>query len=384
MDRAENIRALRAALLDWYTLHRRDLPWRRQANPYAVWVSEVMLQQTRVSVVMDYFHRWMERFPTLERLARASEDEVLQVWQGLGYYSRARRLRQGALYVCREFGGRLPRDVPSLLTIPGVGPYSAGAIASIAYGVPAPIVDGNIVRVLSRLFALDGDLTKAAMKRTLWSLAAELVPTERAADFNQAMMELGALVCTPKRPSCDVCPVQKRCVAWENQLVDQLPRTPPRAEATEVETAAALIERRGRWLVVRLASDAPRWAGMWVFPTVELAGSERAFDGARRAARELTDLSVVPRRELLRLRHQVTRFRITLHAVLCDGAAGRVRLRGVAAFAWKRPEELASLAMPAAQRRVAQRLLDSTKSGSHSTKPTSRRALPKERRARSA
>lgn len=353
---SEVLRELRFELLAWYEAHRRDLPWRRASDPYAVWVSEVMLQQTRVSVVVDYFDRWMERFPTLERLARASEDEVLHVWQGLGYYSRARRLRQGAEYVCREHGGVLPSDVPTLLTIPGIGPYSAGAIASIAYGVRTPLVDGNVIRVLCRLFALRGDPTKAALNRTLWLLAGQLVPEGRAADFNQGLMELGATVCTPRKPRCATCPLRRPCRALATEAVEELPETPPRAETTSVETAAALIERGGRWLVVQLPPAAPRWPGMWTFPTVELQGEETPLDGARRAAQHWAGLAVDAVSEWTALRHQVTRYRITLHAVRCARPQGRSVAGEGARLAWKSLEELPGLAMPAAQRRLARLL----------------------------
>lgn len=352
------IRALQKALLKWYGAHRRDLPWRRAGDPYAVWVSEVMLQQTRVSVVIDYFERWMERFPTVEHLARASEDEVLQVWQGLGYYSRARRLREGAQYVCREHRGELPRDVMALREIPGIGPYSAGAIASIAYGVRTPLVDGNVVRVLCRLFALRGDPSKAALARRLWDIAGQLVPEGRAADFNQALMELGATVCTPRHPRCGECPVRRSCRALAEDLVDVLPETAPRAEVTPVESAAALVARGGRWLVVQLPADARRWPGMWTFPTVELDSGESPSGGARRATQHWAGLDAEPGQTLASLRHQVTRFRITLHAVICERPQGRARAAAAAAVAWKRPEELPGLAMPAPQRRLA-RLLQS-------------------------
>ncbi len=354
---------LRQRLLSWYELHRRDLPWRRARDAYAVWVSEVMLQQTRVSVVVDYFERWMRRFPTMESLADASEQDVLQIWQGLGYYSRARRLREGAQYICREHGGELPRDVDALLTIPGIGPYSAGAIASIAHGVRAPIVDGNVVRVLCRLFALRGDPSKSAQSRALWRLAGELVPEDRPADFNQALMELGATVCTPRRPACDVCPLRARCVARREALVGELPELPARSAPTEVQSAAALVCRGGRWLVVRLPAEAPRWAGMWTFPTVECGADESPPQGARRAARELAGLRVVPRGELSQLRHQVTRFRITLHAISCAAESGKARPVGAPAIAWRRPEELAELPMPAAQRRLARLLEAERRSG---------------------
>ncbi len=364
--------AIRKGLLAWYALHRRDLPWRRSSDPYAVWVSEVMLQQTRVSVVVDYFERWMKKFPTVEHLAAASEDDVLHAWQGLGYYSRARRLRQGALFVRDHHAGKLPRDVEGLLTIPGIGPYSAGAIASIAHGVRAPIVDGNVVRVLCRLFALRGDPAKSALSRTLWALAGELVPEARPADFNQAMMELGATVCTPRKPQCFGCPLAKQCRALGSGLVETLPELAKRPESTEVMHVAALISRGGRWLVRRLPDDSPRWAGMWTFPTVELEPGEEARAGAERAARELGRLDAKAVREVATIRHQVTRFRIDLVSFQCDVRGTHTNThrsaRGPEAegtLAWRRAAELGNLAMPAPQRKLAR--LISGGAASHGT-----------------
>ncbi len=349
-------RVVQRALLSWYRTHRRDLPWRRAGDAYAVWVSEVMLQQTRVSVAVDYFERWMRLFPSVEALAEASEAEVLHAWQGLGYYTRARKLREGAMFVRDHFGGRLPKTVPELLEIPGVGRYSAGAIASIAYGSRAPIVDGNVVRVLCRLYGLRGDPAKAKVTRVLWSLAARLVPEADPADFNQAMMELGALVCTPRQARCFECPLAGKCVARREESVERLPEVAKRPPPTPVRMAAALVERRGRWLVAQLPSDAPRWASMWTFPTAELADGESPDAGALRAARETAGLSISPAGELMQVKHQVTRFRITLHAIECRAPRGAIRARNAQSVAWKAPEELEELAMPVAQRRIARRL----------------------------
>lgn len=362
------ITAIRKGLLAWYADHRRDLPWRRSSDPYAVWVSEVMLQQTRVSVVVDYFERWMQRFPTIERLAAASEHDVLHAWQGLGYYSRARRLRQGALFVRDSHAGVVPRSVDELLGIPGVGRYTAGAIASIAHGERAPLVDGNVVRVLCRLFALRGDPAKSALSRTLWDLAAELVPEDRPADFNQALMELGATVCTPRRTQCFGCPLSKKCAALRQGLVDTLPEVAKRPETTRVVHAAAIIEDEGRLLLRRLPEDAPRWAGMWSFPTVELAEGEDARAGVVRAARDLAGRDVRALGELGTVVHQVTRFRVELRALACEaleqskrsgGSARQGKRAGTSELASFRPDELGALALPAPQRKLA-RLISAT------------------------
>lgn len=351
--------SLQPGLLEWYDQVRRDLPFRRTRDPYAIWVSEVMLQQTQVATVLPYFSRWMQRFPNVKALASASEDEVLHAWQGLGYYSRARSLRRAAQAVVERFDGELPKTAEALLSLPGVGPYSAGAIASIAFGERAPVVDGNVVRVLSRLFALRGDPSKAAARRAIWQRAAELVPSERPGDFNQALMELGAVVCTPQNPRCALCPLRQHCRALALGIQQDLPELPPRAAVSEVPMAAAVVRSRGRVLVCKLRGDAPRWAGMWQFPNVERRPRESAEKAAVRAARELACLEVEAERLVTTVKHSVTRYRITLTAVLCG--AGSTRLGPLAELeqaAWKRPAELDELALPAAHRRVARAIAE--------------------------
>jgi A/G-specific adenine glycosylase len=262
-------------LVRWYKLRKRDLPWRKTRDPYAIWVSEVMLQQTQVKTVLGYYERWMQRFPTLTALAQAEDADVLHAWQGLGYYSRARRLLSGARAVAERHGGELPRDVQALLDLPGIGPYSAGAIASIAFGLPEPLVDGNVVRVLCRLFALEGDPAKAPLKQRLWQLARKLVPLDAPSDFNQSLMELGATICTPTSPRCPECPLQRQCLGLAQGIERELPQLAKRKAPTEVSTAAAYVRRGDAVLLRQLPPDAPRWAGLWVLPFAELSATRR-------------------------------------------------------------------------------------------------------------
>ncbi len=346
---------LAQALLDWYGREKRDLPWRRTRDAYAVWVSEVMLQQTQVATVLAYYERWMKRFPTARKLAAADENEVLHAWQGLGYYSRARRLLEGARAVVERHDGRLPRSAEQLRALPGIGPYSAGAIASIAYGLPEPIVDGNVVRVLTRIFALGGDPAKAPLKKQLWELARALIPEGRASDFNQSLMELGATVCTPKQPACASCPVCGQCAARAEGLVDQLPETAKRPATTAVHMVAALVWRRGRVLVTQLPGDAPRWAGMWQFPNAERRTKETPEQALNRAVRESVGLDAEATGLVAVVRHGVTRYRITLDAYRAN-AQGRPRALGCQALRWCAPTELETLAMPAAHRKIAGKL----------------------------
>lgn len=351
--------AVARALLDWYTVHRRDLPWRKSRDPYCVWVSEVMLQQTQVATVRGYYERWIRRFPNVQALARATEQDVLHAWQGLGYYSRARNLWRGARTVWDEHGGVVPRSIEALRSIPGIGPYSAGAIASIAYEERTPLVDGNVLRVLCRLFALRGDPTRAPLKNDLWRIAGDLVPVERPGDFNQALMELGATVCTPRTPSCRTCPLCRHCAALRQGSIAELPELPKRAAAVPVARVAAVVRRGDRVLAVRVKHDAPRWAGMWQFPNADIGTGETVEDAARRAVRETVGLQVTPGGIVHRVRHSVTRYRITLNVVPCSAPHGAADTRACAELTWHHVSELDALAMPAAHRRIA-RWLDST------------------------
>jgi A/G-specific adenine glycosylase len=269
--------ALRRALLRWYDGHRRTLPWRGERDSYRIWLSEVMLQQTRVATATPYYHAFLERFPTLESLARSREADVLTAWAGLGYYRRARQLREAARLVVREHGGRVPDEPAAFALLPGVGRYTAGAVLSIAFDRALPALDGNVARVLSRWRALRAVLREPRGARALWALATALVPARRPGDWNQALMELGATVCTPRAPRCGECPASRWCRAFTLGSVAAFPPVPARRAGEKVRQAVVLIERRGRMLVAR--REGPLLAGLWEPPGVEL-GSRRS---ARRA-----------------------------------------------------------------------------------------------------
>ncbi|MFU8805883.1 MAG: A/G-specific adenine glycosylase, partial [Bradymonadaceae bacterium] len=273
----------RERLLDWFNASRRDLPWREIADPYAIWVSEVMLQQTQVVTVIDYFERWMERFPTVEVLAESSLEAVLEVWAGLGYYRRARFLHRAARDIVEIWGGELPTTVDELRTLPGVGAYTAGAVASIAFGQPTPVVDGNVNRVLARLFCLEGDLSRGSSQRLLWELAAELVDEARPGDFNQAMMELGSTVCTPRQPGCGRCPVENSCAAKAMGEAERYPQPSKRSEQRRVmvrtSVVVAMTHGERRFLVVQRPAEG-LLGGMWQFPSLEKDGEGAPTLGA--------------------------------------------------------------------------------------------------------
>jgi A/G-specific adenine glycosylase len=273
--------AIARALVRWFRRAHRDLPWRRTRDPYAVWVSEIMLQQTRVDVVVPYFERFLARFPAVGALAEAPLDDVLAQWAGLGYYRRARQLHAAAGAIVREHAGAVPADEPALRALPGIGRYTAGAIRSIAFGEPAPIVDGNVARVLSRLFALKGGPGDAAWEKRLWELAASLVPASDPSAFNQGLMELGATVCTPRAPRCPACPLARHCRAHALGRPETFPPPRPRPPVERVDLWA-LVARRARdealWLAQKPAGE-PN-AGQWEFPLVEPSPSGPP-DGAR-------------------------------------------------------------------------------------------------------
>jgi len=287
----ENKRYFSTELLRWYQKERRDLPWRRSRDPYHIWVSEIMLQQTRVDTVIPYFNRFVDRFPSLEHLAEAPEEDVLKHWEGLGYYSRARNLQTAVREVVEQYGGRVPSNKQEVSSLKGVGPYTAGAILSIAYNQPEPAVDGNVMRVLSRYFCLEEDIARPSTRVGMEHLAQELIPDGEAADFNQALMELGALVCTPKSPSCSECPVAELCLGRLEGRERELPLKTKAKKARPVFRFAALIEGTGPnegKVLVRQRPDTGLLAKMWELPHIEVA-DEAAWDSLTLGKRALEE-----------------------------------------------------------------------------------------------
>ena len=298
---------IRRRLLAWYRRHRRDLPWRGTRDPYAIWVSEIMLQQTQVETVRPFYLRFLDRFPTIERLARAPASAVLARWAGLGYYRRARHLHAAAKLVMREHAGRVPDDAAAFARLPGVGRYTTGAVLSIAFDRPLPVLDGNVARVLSRLDAVRAAVRDPRGAERLWARAQALVPARRPGDWNQALMELGATVCLPATPRCDACPLRAECRALAIHRVASYPPTAARRATVVVKRAVALVTRRGRMLVVRREGRALE--GLWEPPAVDLADgvTARCALGA-----ELHRLGVTAR---LARTGQVVRHTITHHRI---------------------------------------------------------------------
>jgi A/G-specific adenine glycosylase len=312
------------SLLDWFDAHRRDLPWRapKGAMPgalppaYHVFVSEAMLQQTQVAAVVPYFHRFLAALPTIEALAVADEQVVLRLWQGLGYYSRARNLKKAAQKIVETFDGVVPRTVEELRTLPGVGRYTAGAIASIAYDTSAPILDGNVVRVLCRIDRVEDDPHLPGVRDQLWQRAEELVPKKRAGDFNQSLMELGATICTPKNPSCLLCPVRTFCRAADAGVQERIPKPKP-AKATPVLRRWVVCVRRpdGVWLIEQRPAKG-RWAGLWQFVTLEADATSPTAETLSAAL----GVALGNVRPLITVRHGLTHRRYVFDAFTADAA----------------------------------------------------------------
>ena len=276
----------RRLLLRWYREHRRPLPWRGTRDPYRVLVSELMLQQTRVATVIPYYRKFVERFPTLEALAAADLDEVLAAWSGLGYYRRARHLHAAARRIVEEHGGRFPRDARAVRELPGVGRYTVGAVRSIAFGEPDPIVDGNVARVLCRVLGIEGDPRTPPVQAQLWDAAEKLVDPEHPGDFNQALMELGATVCAPASPDCSCCPCRGVCVAQATNRQGVLPRRTPRPAPRNEAAAVAVFRRRGRCLLVQRRGET-LMDGLWEFPGDGGGGDPATLSGALRRRHRL-------------------------------------------------------------------------------------------------
>ncbi len=302
---------LQRRLLAWYRRNARELPWRLTRDPYRIWVSEVMLQQTTVKTARPFYEAFVERFPSTAALAAASEDRVLAAWSGLGYYHRARNLRRGAIHLVETSSGRFPRTLEAALAVPGVGLYTASAVLSIAYGLPLPVVDGNVRRVLARLRALQGSEWGSEAK--LYNRAEELLARESPGDWNQAVMELGATVCAPRKPACDACPLSRDCLAHQRGLQDRIPESKARREPVKVTVAAALVQRKGRILLVR-RQEGPLMGRMWEVPQTSLEA--RGLSDLVADLRARHGLRIAPGPLVVRARHAITFRRISLEAYL--------------------------------------------------------------------
>lgn len=352
------------ALLSWYQQNARDLPWRsRQAEDgqiqaYAVWVSEIMLQQTRVETVVPYFSRWMDQFPTIPALAAATQQAVLSAWEGLGYYSRARNLHHAAQIIQRDHNSQLPGELSALRKLPGIGPYTAGAIASIAFGMDEAALDGNIRRVLARLFDVTEPAKSPAGNKQLWNLAKANLPPGQAGAYNQALMDLGATICTPRTPNCPDCPITRMCQAKIRGVQAERPVLLARQPVPHYTVTAGVIQRQNEVLITQRPPDG-LLGGLWEFPGGKLIPGENLHDCLKREISEELGVGIDILTALGTFRHAYTHFRVTLHAFTCRLADNALpRPLQVNDLRWVKPGELSGFPMGKIDRQIAGRVME--------------------------
>ncbi|MFZ4815864.1 MAG: A/G-specific adenine glycosylase [Phototrophicaceae bacterium] len=333
---------LATALLHWYDQNAVELPWRANRDPYRVWLSEAMLQQTQIETVKPYYARFLSAYPTVQDLAAAPLDDVLKLWEGLGYYSRARNLHKAAQIVANERGGVFPDSAEGLQALPGIGRYTAGAIASIAYGERVAVLDGNVIRVLARLYDIPDDVTLPATQRRLWELAESLLPAERVGDYNQAIMELGQMTCRPKQPRCKDCPVQAMCAAFAAETVSERPVKAKRAPIPHYDVTAGMIwNDNGQVLIAQRPAEG-LLGGLWEFPGGKQEPDETLAECLARELHEELGVAVIVGEPFTVVKHAFTHFKITLHLFRCTLAAASPAPQaiGVQAWRWVFPDEL--------------------------------------------
>lgn len=349
----EEIIAIRSKLLDWFTIHQRPLPWRKTYAPYHVWISEIMGQQTQMERVAQYFLRWTERFPDLAAVAAAPEQAILKAWEGLGYYSRARNLHQTAIRLIADGADDIPSDYHQLLSFPGIGPYTAAAILSIAYNQPFPLLDANVERLFARLADIDRPLKQTAVKKKLTAMAETLLDRDHPRQFNQALMELGALVCTPKRPDCARCPLQPHCRAHRSDTVEFRPLPSSKQKKIDIIMACGIVRRGPKFFIQqRLPDDI--WGGLWEFPGGRLEEGEPPLQAALREIHEETGWRVEAPTFLATVTHHYTRYRVTLHGYLCTLSPPWTEpvLTAASQYAWVALEQLQHYPFPAGHRQL--------------------------------
>jgi A/G-specific adenine glycosylase len=336
------------------------MPWRAQKDPYRIWVSEIMLQQTRVETVRAYYLRWMELFPDIKTLAKAGEGEVLHAWEGLGYYARARNILKAARVIVAKFGGEFPSRLEDIRRLPGVGAYSAAAIASIAFGLDEPAIDGNIRRVLARVKNIRSPLGSQQAELDFLSSARDLLPLGQAGDFNQAMMDLGAIICIPRAPRCDHCPVQRFCIAFRAATQAELPVIAPKPQVPRIEVTAAVIHKDDKVFIARRPSHG-LLGGMWEFPGGKLEPGETDEQALAREILEELGAEVKVGEKLGSYHHAYTHFRVSLRAYHCSLLSGKPRALEASEIRWVAINELGDFPMGKLDRMISRTLLESAK-----------------------
>ncbi|MEK9628256.1 MAG: A/G-specific adenine glycosylase [Nitrospinota bacterium] len=348
---AANIKKTQTRLLKWYHRQKREMPWRENRNPYRIFVSEFMLQQTQVKTVIPYFNKWMKSFPTVKKLAAASESKVLKHWEGLGYYSRARNLLKSAKQIQKSFDGKVPNSFDEIMELPGVGRYTAGAVLSIAFDKKVPVLDGNVKRVLSRLMLLKENGSNQKSETRLWMAMENLLPEKNCGDFNQAFMELGATVCLPQNPLCKECPLKQLCEAKKSGKQELFP--PPKASTTisKIQLSAAVIFKKDS-VYIQKRKAGGLMGGLWEFPGGKMEKGETEIECLRREIKEELGINIRVGEKLVTHRHSYTRFRVTLNVFNCKIHSGKLDPKQCDDWKWVKPEELDQFPFPAANVKI--------------------------------
>jgi A/G-specific adenine glycosylase len=346
---------IQSNLVEWFTKNQRDLPWRKTYDPYQVWISEIMLQQTQVKTALPYYDRWMKAFPDIGSVANASEDRILKLWEGLGYYSRARNLQKASKLVMGKHGGQFPDRFEDILELPGIGRYSAGAIASIGFNQNYPVVDGNVIRVLARLFAFEKNTRLPKNVERFWKWAEELIPDKKARFFNQGMMELGALICSPKNPKCDQCPLADQCAARKRGIAETLPNRGESQKLISIRVTCAVIRHKGKIFIQKRPSRG-LMGGLWEFPGGKAEKGETELQAIRREIGEELGVTLKGVKKIDRIRHGYTKFDVDLHCFSAELGSGTLKLTAATEGKWVSPKSLGKFAFPAADRKLIEKL----------------------------
>ena len=354
---AEETQAVRRALTGWYEKNRRTLPWRQTGDPYHIWASEIMLQQTQVATVVDYFNRFIRAFPDIRTLADADLQTVLKLWEGLGYYSRARNFHKAAKLVVDRHHGEVPDDWDAFLSLPGVGDYIASAVQSIAFGKPMAVVDGNVKRVLARLVEIDAPASGSSSHKTFKKAAQALLDPDDPGTFNQAVMELGALICRPGKPLCAGCPVNPWCLAFANGRVADFPVKTKKPTTPHHHLAIGVVFKNDKLLIV-LRPETGLLGGLWEFPGDRIGPDETPLNACMRNLKASAGVNVSVRSHLTRIRHAYTHFKITADIFICDWVSGRVRLNGHTGHRWVRPDSLHHYPFPKSNHKFMPQLME--------------------------
>lgn len=343
-------------LLRWYHLEKRDLPWRGISDPYHIWVSEIMLQQTRVDQAMPYYHRFTAAFPDIESLAKADRHDVLRLWEGLGYYSRARNMQDAARQIMESFNGKFPESYDDIIRLKGIGPYTAAAISSIAFGGPHAVVDGNVIRVMSRYAGIADDVRKSDVLKRINALAQELLDAENPGDHNQAVMELGATVCTPSNPDCLHCPVNDGCTAFMTANTDAIPYKSPAKKTPHHQIVVAVcVDDENRVLIAQRPED-KMLGGLWEFPGGKVEKGEQLEAALHREIREELGVGIETGEKVAGIKHTYSHFKITLHAWLCRITENEPQPKAGKQLKWVSATELDAFPFPKANRKLTQAL----------------------------